>query len=333
MKILVTGAAGYIGSVLTEALLENGHSVIALDNLNQGHREAVAPGATFVFADLNDSQTLDKIFSEFQVDAVMHLAAEPSVETSMTNPGDYFRSNVVYGMNLLDTMLKHNVRKLVFSSTAAVYGNPIKIPIEESDPTIPVNPYGESKLIFEKILHWYGRAYGLKFISLRYFNAAGASEQFGRDHHPETLLIPNILKVALGQAGYMSVFGTDYNTRDGSCIRDYIHVLDLAHAHILALQHLENGACNKAYNLGGGNEYTVLEVIKAARDITGTEIPVVIHPRRPGDPVSLIASFDLAQAELGWQPQYSDLKTIIASAWNWQKDHPYGYNTISEKST
>jgi UDP-glucose 4-epimerase len=332
MNILVTGAAGYIGSVLTEALLENGHSVIALDNLKQGHREAVAPGATFVFADLNDPQTLDKTFNEFQIDAVMHLAAETSVEASMANPGDYFRSNVVYGMNLLDAMLKHNVHKLVFSSTAAVYGNPRKVPIEESDPTIPVNPYGESKLTFERILHWYGCACGLKFISLRYFNAAGASKQFGRDHHPETLLIPNILKVALGQAEYMSIFGTDYDTRDGSCIRDYIHVLDIARAHILALQRLENGVCNKAYNLGGGNEYTVLEILKAARDITGTEIPAVVHPRRSGDPVSLIASSDLAQAELGWQPQHSDLKTIIASAWDWQKDHPYGYNTTSKES-
>ncbi len=214
---------------------------------------------------------------------------------------------------------------LIFSSTAAVYGNPESIPIEESHPTVPVNPYGESKLMFEKILHWYGHAYGLKFISLRYFNAAGAMDRFGEDHEPETHLIPNVLKVALGQCEHVAVFGMDYPTKDGSCIRDYIHVADIAQAHILALKHLEIDQANKAYNLGGGKGYSVLEVIETARKVTGASIPAIDHPRRPGDPPVLVASSELAKLELVWEPEYRELEAIIESAWKWQENYPHGY--------
>lgn len=326
MNILVTGAAGYIGSVVTEELIREGNLVIALDNLKQGHREAVATEAVFIQGDLDSWQELEGVFRYHQIDAVMHLAAESLVEHSMTDPRRYFQSNVIYGMNLLSAMLKYDVYKLIFSSTAAIYGEPKKIPIEENAPTMPMNPYGESKLMFERILSWYGHAYGLRFISLRYFNAAGASERFGEDHNPETHLIPNVLNAALGQQKYMPVFGTDYDTKDGSCIRDYIHVLDVAKAHILALKHLEKNECNKAYNLGNGKGYSVIEVIETARKVINAQIPVVIHPRRGGDPPILVASSDLAKLELGWQPEYSELESIIESAWRWQKTHPHGYN-------
>ena len=255
----------------------------------------------------------------------MHLGAESLVGDSMNAPGRYFKSNIINGTNLLDAMLKHDVHKIIFSSTAAVYGEPDKTPIEESDPTTPVNPYGESKLIFERILHWYGHAYGLRFICLRYFNAAGASERFGEDHAPETHLIPNILKVALGQQKQIPVFGTDYPTGDGSCIRDYIHVTDIAEAHILALKYLDTGAANKAYNLGNNKGYSVIDVIETARMVTGNEIPTLIQPRRQGDPAVLIASSELARSELNWQPECSDIETIVENAWRWQKGHPYGY--------
>ena len=325
MNILVTGAAGYIGSIITEELINEGHHLIALDNLKQGHREAVAPEAIFVQLDLEDTKGLEHLFEHHEMQAVMHLAAESTVEYSMTDPRRYFQKNVIYSLLLLDIMLRHDVRKLVFSSTAAVYGEPEKVPVGESAPTVPVNAYGESKLMFEKALHWHGQAYGLKFISLRYFNAAGASKRFGEDHRPETHLIPNTLKVALGQAEHVSIFGTDYPTNDGSCVRDYIHVLDIAKAHILALKQLDRGEGNKAYNLGNGEGYSVVQVIEAARKVTGAEIPTVVSPRRPGDPAVLAASSKLAKSELGWQPDYPDLESIIDSAWQWQKRHPYGY--------
>lgn len=325
MNILVTGAAGYIGSIVTEELVKQGNFVIALDNLGQGHREAVSPEATFVQADLADSAKLDELFRRYQIDVVIHLAAESVVTHSMTDPGQFFRNNVIYGINLLDTMLKHRVFKLIFSSTAAVYGEPGKVPIKEGDPKKPVNPYGESKLMFERILHWYGHAYGLQFISLRYFNAAGASDRFGQDHNPETCLIPNILKVALGQKDKISVFGTDYPTKDGSCIRDYIHVRDIARAHVLPLKYPEKNRSNKAYNLGNGKGYSVLEVVETARRVTGAEIPVAIYPRRQGDPAVVVADSELARSELGWQPEFPELESIIESAWQWQKKHPYGY--------
>ncbi len=327
MNVLVTGAAGYIGSIVAERLIKEGYFVVALDNLKQGYRDAIDPEAIFVQADLSSLEKLGKVFHCCKIEAVMHLAAESLVEYSITDPKRYFQANVIHGINLLDTMLKYDVCKLVFSSTAAVYGEPNNLPIKESAQPIPVNSYGESKLMFEKILYWYERAYKLKSISLRYFNAAGASEFFGEDHDPETHLIPNIFKVALGQRECIPIFGTDYETRDGSCIRDYIHVLDIAKAHILALKHLGENQGNKMYNLGNGEGYSVLEVVKTASQITGVDIPMVVHPRRSGDPAVLIASSELAKLDLGWQPEYSELGNIIGSAWQWQKKHPKGYES------
>jgi UDP-glucose 4-epimerase len=334
MNILVTGAAGYIGSIVTEELIKKGNSVIALDNLEQGHREAVVPEALFVHADLRDSEELEKVFRNYQIEAVVHLAAKALVGESMSYPESYFRTNVVYGINLLDTMLRYGVQKLVFSSTAAIYGNSERIPIKESHTTVPVNPYGDSKLMFERVLDWYADAHGLKFISLRYFNAAGSKDGLGEEHEPETHLIPNILKVALGQHEHVVVFGTDYPTKDGTCIRDYIHVSDIARGHILALKHMERNQANKAYNLGNSRGYSVLEVIETARKVTGASIPVVSHPRRPGDPAVLVASSERAKSELGWEPEKISLEVIIESAWKWQKEHPYGYggNKSSEKT-
>jgi len=327
MNILVTGAAGYIGSIITEKLIQEGNSVIALDNLAQGHREAVVPEAMFIQAELADSKKLEQVFRRYQISSVIHLAAESLVGDSMTDPRRYFQNNVIHGVNLLDIMLKYGVHKIIFSSSAAVYGKPKKMLIEESDPTMPVNAYGESKLMFERILHWYGYAYKLKFIALRYFNAAGASERFGEDHNPETHLIPNILKVALGQHDYVSIYGTDYPTKDGSCIRDYIHVLDIAKAHLLALKQVDKNEGGKAYNLGNGKGYSVLEVISAVRRVTSADIPVVVQPRRTGDPPVLVASPKLAKSELGWHPEYPTLESIVGSAWLWQKEHPCGYRS------
>ena len=330
--ILVTGAAGYIGSVLCEELLENGYRVIALDNLEQGHTQAVPPGATFIKGDLAQNEALDRLFRTFPTEAVMHLAAHSLVSESVAQPARYFKNNVVNSMNLLDAMLAHGVKKIVFSSSAAVYGEPVSLPIREQDPERPTNPYGESKLMFEKTLQWYSRAYGLKFISLRYFNAAGASRRSGEDHHPETHLIPNVMKVALKQEEHLCLYGTDYDTEDGSCVRDYIHVVDIARAHILALRALE-GVNARIYNLGNGDGYSVLQVVKAAREITGAEVPVLLQPRRPGDPARLVASPELIRSELGWQPRYPDLKDIIASAWKWHRKHPHGYSKVDNKAT
>lgn len=286
MNILVTGAAGYIGSVVTEELVSEGHRVIAMDNLDQGHREAVMPDAIFVQLDLKDVRGLERLFERNPIEVVIHLAANSTVDCSASDPGKYFQSNVVYGLQLLDVMRKYGVCKLIFSSTAAVYGEPKKVPIEENAPTTPVNAYGESKLVFERALHWYARAYGLQFICFRYFNAAGASKLFGEDHRPETHLIPNILKVALGQAEHVFIFGTDYPTSDGTCVRDYIHVLDIAKAHILALECLEHGIRDATFNLGNNRGYSVLEVVEVARRVTGVFIPVIACPRRVGDPPS-----------------------------------------------
>jgi UDP-glucose 4-epimerase len=324
MNILVTGAAGYIGSIITEELVKEGNRVIALDNLKQGHREAVDSEAIFVQADLGDSAALDEVFRRYNIEAVMHLAAESIVSYSMTDPKRFFQENVTHGINLLNAMLNHDAGQLIFSSTAAVYGEPKVTPIEENHPLTPLNAYGESKLMFERILYWHGQAYGLKSISLRYFNAAGASERNGEDHDPETHLIPKVLKVALGQEDYVTIFGTDYDTRDGSCIRDYIHLLDIATAHLLALKHLDIPG-SKAYNLGNGEGYSVIEVIETAKKVTGAEIPSRASPRRPGDPATLVASSSLAKSELGWQPKHPEMKAIIESAWRWQKKHPYGY--------
>jgi UDP-glucose 4-epimerase len=324
MHVVVTGGAGYVGSVVCEELLKNGHKVFILDNLQQGHKEAVLPEATFFQVDIGDIQGVDSIFSRNKIDAVMHMAAETVVEFSMTDPKRYFQNNIISATNFLDVMLKHNVHNLIFSSSAAVYGEPETEIIQEDHTKAPINSYGESKFLFERILYWYGKAYGLKHISMRYFNAAGASQKLGECHIPETHLIPNVLKAALVHREPVTIFGTDYPTRDGSCIRDYVHVSDIAAAHCLALEKLEE-LSGKAYNLGNEMGQSVIEVVETAKKVTGINILTKISGRRFGDPAVLVASSSRAKAELGWKPQYSDLETIISSAWQWMERHPNGY--------
>jgi UDP-glucose 4-epimerase len=321
MKILVVGGAGYIGSVCAEQLLEAGHIVTIFDNLTEGHRAAVDPRAEFIESDLQDRQSIESTLSRARPDAVMHFAANALVGESMENPSKYFRNNVGHGLNLLDAMVATGVKRLVFSSTCAIFGPPDRIPIDETEPARPINPYGESKLAFEKMLRWYGEIHGLKFVSLRYFNAAGASEKFGEDHRCETHLIPNVLKVALGEKPHVEIFGTDYETPDGTCIRDYIHIVDLAQAHILAL----TAPKSAFYNLGTGGGSSVREVINAAKKITGRKIDIVEKPRRPGDPPRLIASSNKIKSELGWEPKFQSLDAIIESAWKWHQKFPQGY--------
>jgi UDP-glucose 4-epimerase len=323
LSVLVTGGAGYIGSIVTQQLLGK-QDVIVIDDCRQGHLAAVLPGVKFVKADIGDPVALESIFRNNQIEAVFHLAGETVVEFSLTDPRRYFRNNIVGAINLLDTMLKFGTFKIVFSSSASTYGEPQKVPIDEQHVKAPINSYGETKLMFERVLYWYGRAYGLKFVCFRYFNAAGATELLGEDHRPETHLIPNILKAALNRNSPVSVFGTDYPTRDGSCVRDYVHVLDIARAHILALEKIDqvNG---RSFNLGNGEGYSVLEVIRTVEKITGSAIPRTLGARRPGDPATLVASAKLADKELGWKPQYPLLETIIESAWQWQQRHPQGY--------
>lgn len=322
--ILVTGGAGYIGSVVTEQLVSRGNRVIILDNLEQGHREAIHPEAEFVEGDIRDADACEQVFHREKIDAVMHMAAESIVPYSMTDPGRFYQINVAAGLSLLDAMLRHDVDRCVFSSSAAVYGQPESIPMEEDHIKEPCNAYGDSKLAFERILKWYGEAYGLKHLSLRYFNAAGATERFGEDHEPETHLIPIVLKAALEGGTPVSVFGDDYPTMDGSPVRDYVHVADIADAHLLALDAL-NLSGETIFNLGNGVGYSVLEVLAAAREITGSSIPHVVKQRRAGDPALLVASSDRATAELGWKPKFSSLESIIESAWEWIERHPRGY--------
>jgi UDP-glucose 4-epimerase len=315
MNVLVTGGAGYVGSVVAEELLRAGHHVIILDNLQQGHKQAVSGSAEFVLADICDANALDTLFQRLSVDAVMHMAAETVVEYSTTDPKRYFVTNVVGGVNLLNAMLKHSVRRIVFSSSAAVYGEPVQSPIDELHPKEPINAYGLSKLQFEQIMGWYGKAYKLKHISFRYFNAAGATDRLGEDHEPETHLIPNVLRAALNGTP-VSVFGTDYPTKDGSCVRDYVHVEDIARAHVLALDEIDTLE-SAAYNLGNGDGYSVLEVVHAAGKVTGTDIPTRLSPRRAGDPAVLVASSNRAKSELGWKPLFPELESILDSAWRW----------------
>jgi UDP-glucose 4-epimerase len=326
--ILVTGAAGYIGSIVTEEFIKGGQRIIALDNLTQGHRESVADGAVFIQGDLGDVRCLDGLFRDYPIEAVVHLAARTLVAESVADPELYFRNNLVYGLNLLNTMCKYRVHKMVFSSSCAVYGHADEETIGEDTPTNPISPYGEAKLAFERFLYWYAKSYGLSSISLRYFNAAGASERYGEDHSPETHLIPNIIRVALGQSPNITVFGNDYPTRDGSCIRDYIHVIDIARAHTLALQKLDRPGISQSFNLGNGRGYSVLEVIDATRKVTGAEIPFIFSERRSGDPPVLVADASLARNKIGWQPKYSGLDTIINSAYKWMKNHPLGYKRV-----
>ena len=324
MKVLVTGGAGYIGSVVTEELLNDGHEAVVYDSLIKGHRAAVDARAKFIEGELMDGAGVRRVLAENQIEAVIHMAAHSLVGESVEQPAKYFENNVVAGLKLIDAMRDCEVKKLVFSSTAATYGEPQKQPIEESDPTEPTNPYGESKLAFERALQWYEKAYGLRYASLRYFNAAGASKQFGEQHDPETHLIPLVLQAAQGTRADVQIFGDDYSTRDGTCVRDYIHVIDLARAHILALDIL--GERSAIYNLGcGGDGYTVTEVIETAREVTGRDIKTRTVKRRAGDPAVLIASSDKIKHELGWSPKFQDLKLIIQSAWDWLQAHPQGY--------
>jgi UDP-glucose 4-epimerase len=321
MKILVVGGAGYIGSICAELLLDQGHEVAVFDNLSEGHRRALDPRARFVEGDLQDRQAIDSALAVARPEAVMHFAASALVSESMRDPSKYFRNNISSSLNLLDAMVAAHVERFVFSSTCAIFGLPERMPIDETSPTHPINPYGESKLAFEKILRWYDEIHGLKFVSLRYFNAAGATANFGEDHRLETHLIPNVLKVALGQKPHVEIFGTDYETPDGTCIRDYIHIVDLARAHILAL----GTARSELYNLGSGGGASVREVIAACRKITGKKIDTVERPRRPGDPPRLIASSEKIKRELGWQPQFQSLDASIESAWKWHQKFPHGY--------
>jgi UDP-glucose 4-epimerase len=324
MRILVTGGAGYIGSVVAEELINAGHEPIVCDNLVHGHREAVSPKAHFVQADLLDGETLRRTLKEHSIEAVMHMAAYALVGESVTHPAKYYQNNLVGGLSLLAAMRDCGVKRLVFSSTCAIYGEPETLPISETAQNQPTNPYGESKLAFERALPWYERAYGLRYASLRYFNAAGATERCGEWHDPETHLIPLVLQAAAGQRSDVAIFGADYPTRDGTCARDYIHIVDLARAHILALGILDERSA--IYNLGcGGDGYTVLEVIETAREVTGREIKTRITPRRLGDPAVLIASAEKIKRELGWQPKYQDLRVIIQTAWDWLCAHPRGY--------
>jgi UDP-glucose 4-epimerase len=323
MRVLVTGGAGYIGSVVVEELIRQGDQVTVFDNLSQGHRAAVHPQAEFVQGDLTDLQALADLFGRRSFDAVMHFASYSLVGESVQEPLKYVGDNVKNGLNLLRTMVEHDVHRFILSSTANLFDQPEQIPITEDERIVPGSPYGESKFILERILYWLDRIHGLRYAALRYFNAAGATAERGEDHSPETHLIPLVLQVALGQRNHIEVYGSDYPTRDGTCVRDYIHVLDLAQAHILALRALENGS--RTYNLGNGLGYTVREVIETARMATGHPIPAVDGPRRPGDPSELVAGSDRLRRELGWQPRYPDLYDIVQSAWKWHRAHPNGY--------
>jgi len=323
MRVLVTGGAGYIGSVVADRLLRAGHSVTVLDKLSKGHREAVPAQAEFILADTGDQATIDRAFEQGRFDAVMHFAAYIEAGESVLCPEKYFDNNSARTLNLLQAVLKRRVPRFVLSSTAAVYGEPRRIPIMEDDPLEPTNAYGESKLIVERMLAWFHRLHGLRYASLRYFNAAGATAERGEAHNPETHLIPLVLQVPLGQREAISIFGTDYPTKDGTCIRDYIHVDDLATAHLLALDGLEEHP-QLICNLGSGNGFSVREVIEIARKVTGHEIPAVEAPRRAGDPAVLVASSEKIRRVLGWAPQQSDIESIIRSAWEWHKKQGLG---------
>lgn len=329
MAILICGGAGYIGSHTVHALVERGAEVIVADNLQTGHRAAVHPAAKFYESDIRSPATLDKIFSENKIDAVIHFAASSLVGESVANPLKYFNNNVGGLQILLEAMVKFGVGQIVFSSTAAVYGEPDKIPITEAAATSPTNPYGESKLVMEKIMKWVSRANGVRFVSLRYFNAAGAlpDGSLGEDHAPETHLIPLVLQVPLGRRDHITIFGDDYPTPDGTCLRDYVHVLDLADAHILALNYLKSGGNSEIFNLGNGRGFSVKEIIAAAESVTAAKIKTEIGSRRAGDPAQLIASSAKAKKILGWTPKFSAIDKIIADAWNWHKNHPAGFQS------
>ncbi|MFA4945203.1 MAG: UDP-glucose 4-epimerase GalE [Lentisphaeria bacterium] len=321
MKILVAGGAGYIGSCTTEYLLDHGHEVVAFDSLAKGHRAAVDPRARLIVGDLADREAVRGVLAAERPAGIIHFAAFIEVGESMRDPGCYFRNNVANGLNLLDAAVAAGVRKIVFSSTAATYGLPRTIPIPETERTEPINAYGESKLMFERILRWYREIHGLQYIALRYFNACGATARFGEDHNPESHLIPIILQVAQGKRDKLLVYGNDYPTKDGTCIRDYIHVLDLAQAHLKALENDLSGS----FNIGSGNGFSVMEILAAAREVTGHPIPAEFAPRRPGDPPFLISDSTAARIRLGWKPEHDDIRQILRDAWAWRQAHPQGY--------
>ena len=327
MAILVLGGAGYIGSHTVYELIDQGEDVVIVDNLETGHKEAIHPKARFYEGDIRNRSFIDSVFDKEEIEAVIHFAANSLVGESMTNPLKYYDNNLCGTKVLLESMVAHGIDKIVFSSTAATYGEPERVPILETDPTCPTNTYGETKLSMEKMFKWTGLAHGLRFVSLRYFNACGAhkSGEIGEAHSPETHLIPLILQVPNGKREAISIYGTDYETKDGTCVRDYIHVTDLAQAHIKALNYLRAGNASDIFNLGNGVGFTVKEVIEAAREVTGHEIPAKVEGRRAGDPATLIASSDKARSILGWNPEHADLKEIISSAWKWHKNHPNGY--------
>ncbi len=321
MKVLVTGGAGYIGSITSEILLDEGHEVVIFDNLGRGHREAVDARAEFIEGDLRNREDIRKAMGSVLPDAVMHFAAFALVGESMQDPMLYFRNNVLGGINLVESMIERGVKRIIFSSTCATYGQPERMPMTEDLPQRPTNPYGESKLMLEKVLSWEQERRGLQPVFLRYFNAAGATEKLGEDHDPESHLIPNVLAVALGKKKSVGIFGDDYETPDGTCIRDYIHIVDLAQAHIIALTGSQTGA----FNLGNGDGYSVKQVVEVAREVTGHAIPAELAPRRPGDPARLIAAADKAKTVLGWKPKYPEMRTIVQHAWDWHRTHPNGY--------
>ena len=327
MNILLTGGAGYIGSHCVAALIERGADVVVVDDLSKGHREALKGGRLYV-GSVADRAFLDDVFSREPIEAVIHFAAFSLVGESMQVPEQYFRNNVTAGLTLIETMLAHKVPYLVFSSTAATYGIPEKMPIREDDPQKPINPYGESKLMMEKIMRWCDQAYGIKFVALRYFNVAGAKPDgsIGEDHGPETHLLPIVLQVAQGKRDKLMIFGDDYNTPDGTNVRDYVHPFDLADAHILAVDYLRAGNESNAFNLGSSTGFSNLQILEAARKVTGKEIPAEMAPRRPGDPDTLIAASDKARTVLGWKPQFDNIDKIIETAWAWHSTHPNGYD-------
>lgn len=326
MSIVVTGGAGYIGSHTVQALVEQKKEVIVIDNLSTGHQESILD-AEFVKCDLKDKDKLSDIFEKYKPEAVIHFAASSLVGESMHSPEKYYCNNVMGTLSLLEVMLEHKVNKIVFSSTAATYGEPIRTPIRESETPHPTNTYGETKLAIERMMHWFEIAHGIKYVALRYFNATGAhpTHNIGEDHSPETHLIPIVLQVAMNQRPHISVYGNDYDTKDGTCIRDYIHVCDLADAHVKAIQYLINDNPSAILNLGNGEGYSVEEIVQAARNVTGHEIPAIIENRRAGDPAILIADATKARELLGWSPRWTNIEDIIASAWKWHKNNPHGY--------
>ncbi len=324
MNILITGAAGYVGSVCAEVMLDRGHAVVALDNLKEGHRAAVPPACKFHQCDLLDGCGLDQVFQSSKIEAVMHFAAESLVEKSVREPSTFFRANVAGGIQLLDAMVRHGVKRFVFSSSAAVYGEPITVPIPEDHAKNPINPYGQTKWVFENILADYARYSGVHHVSLRYFNAAGASKERGEAHRTETHLIPRILEFAAGDRAKFEIRGDDYPTPDGTCVRDYVHIVDIAEAHALALDALDK-ISGEAFNVGNSRGYSIREVVETARKVTGHAIPAEMAARRPGDPATLVASGEKIRRALGWKPRFSTLEAIVQSAWDWKRRYPRGY--------